>query len=192
MELARQAVDIQQLQARPDATITAPSFLDRQGDFTDPALQLVGTRPVLTSTVCPLDSLDAVHGPVPTSGPVVWTGKYSKLYTGQTPEGYVLYELSVPSLLIDFLFLPSWDPIKEAYNTDIRDLKRQLNAEDQKWLDGKHTIVDLQKALSDAQSAYQNRSAKSDIRSALVSCSQRVVFYAGNFYMVLRRDRDGS
>lgn len=89
----------------------------------------------------------------------------------------------VPSPLTFADKLCSWDPIKEAYNTDIRDLKKHLSPADQKWLDGRHTILDLQKALNEAQATYQNRSSKSEVRSALVSCSQRVAFYAGTQHL---------
>ncbi|KAI0126177.1 hypothetical protein BJ170DRAFT_462938 [Xylariales sp. AK1849] len=75
------------------------------------------------------------------------------------------------------------DPAKAAFDNAVEVLKKDLSPSecDIIWLSERSSIIDVQKAVLEAQLKYQNRSTKSKIRSLLSSCSSRIVYYAPIF-----------
>lgn len=71
-------------------------------------------------------------------------------------------------------------PATEAFKKAIEVLQRDMSRSDCEiiWLRGKNSMLDVQKALLDAETTYKNQSSKSKIRTVLASCSSRVAYYA--------------
>jgi hypothetical protein len=71
-------------------------------------------------------------------------------------------------------------PATEAFEKAKQALKDELSPHDCDliWLRDKNSMIDVQKALVEAQLRYQDQTTKSKLRSLLTSCSSRVVYYA--------------
>lgn len=89
MNLITQPLEDLRLDASSGTTASTLGIFGGHLNPTNTALSLVDNRLQPTSQVQPFQPRNINHQLVPTAEPVIWTGKYSAFYTGQTPEGYV-------------------------------------------------------------------------------------------------------
>jgi hypothetical protein len=77
-----------------------------------------------------------------------------------------------------YQYCSSFDPAKEAYDEAVKLFKSKFTNDDCKriWLEDKHGMDDVQKAVKDVQARYNTKS-QSKARKWLTKLSSRIILY---------------